>query len=690
MEKERGRKGQIRKKLKEYGTTSRKIRGQDGKVIHRTRHAPTARVIKKQDHVTDEEWKKRKKKTPVEKKEPKNYRDGGEGFIKWAEDYIYVSIYPKGSDVSVWIPLKDLPEDIDPVTGKSYRQMWEAQKDICREALRMENGKFVYRLIVFCWMRGEGKSLLACFIQLWKFFNWPKQQIMLGANSKDQVKFVHFDIMRDLIINSPPLLRMVGGKKNIQEKEIRLKDKLGNVRSIIRSISSFSGIVSNITGYTFSEIFDMKNPKFFVQLDGSIRNIPNALGVIDSTVSTKNHILYKLFSGYRSGKLKTVFFSYRFSRNGVQADYWNPNMSDEQLGDYKTKFPLGEFERYFLNQWSAGRVQVFSDETVEETYYIGCNKTMFAHKILARKLARKKECLENIKRQKEWEKKSGLYDGVRRVAYGVSDMAGIIEKEMQDVIPVKQYYTLEDNWGSTRIAQIEELNKLGDVLETNWSILAGTDFADPMAIHTSARTILTVIAKGLPGSRLNPFLTSVSELEPKYVYFLLCFFNAPNHDVNSIKEMLRKCKSEYGGIDIFCSERYGAWDMPSWCEDNDIAIELVHPNYDRQRDAFKEFFTVMDEGRFKAPPVPVAGKTGQDVLREELSIFDHREKMPGSPGWFGSPEKGEKNGIQDDSVYAIAWTIYGGRNLGVMDFRKRTGDMDFGNFVPNKEVLGNY
>jgi len=676
--------------LKKYGRTHRKKKDNFGRTVGYVRSLPPAQRVKG-DHVTDEEWKAKKGVRKPEKKDGViSYRDGGEGFIKWAEDYLYVSIYPKGSDVAKWVPLRELPDDLDPVTGKSYRGMWDAQKEICREALQMKDGKFVYRLIVFCWMRGEGKSLLACFIQLWKFFNWPKQQIMLGANSKDQVKFVHFDIMRDLIINSPPLLRMVGGKKNIQEKEIRLKDRLGNVRSIIRSISSFSGIVSNITGYTFSEIFDMKNPKFFVQLDGSIRNIPNALGVIDSTVSVKSHILYKLFQGFRSGKLKTVFFSYRFSRNGVQADYWNPNMSDDQLGDYRTKFPLGEFERYFLNQWSAGRVQVFSDELVEETYYLGCGNNMFCHKVIAKKLARKKECLENIKKQKEWEKRSGLYEGVRRIAYGTTQMAEIIEEEMRDLVPVKQFYTLEDNWGNTRIAQLEELNRLGDLLETNWAILAGADLSDPMAIHSPAHSIFVVLAKGLPGSRLNPFLSSVTELEPKYVYFLLCFFNNTRHDLDSLKEMMKKCSAEYGGIDVFCSERYGAWDLPGWCEDNDIKNELVHPSYDRQRDAFKEFFTIMDEGRFKAPPVPVPGKTGQDLLREELSIFDHKEKMPGSPGWFGSPEKGDKNGIQDDSVYAVNWAIYGGRNLGVMDFRRRSSSVDFGVFIKDKEVLGSY
>ena len=67
---------------------------------------------------------------------------------------------------------------------------------------------------------------------------------------------------------------------------------------------SFTGIVSNITGFTFSEMFDMKNPKFFTQLYGSIRNVVNALGVIDSTVSEKDHILYKQYLSQLEKELK--------------------------------------------------------------------------------------------------------------------------------------------------------------------------------------------------------------------------------------------------------------------------------------------------------------------------------------------------------------------------------------------------
>ena len=189
-------------------------------------------------------------KKEILKERLERYRRAPEGMFQWVEENVCLPIYPEGSDIVVWTPVREFNNLPETASGRSYSKMWEEQKKILREALRMENGRFVYRLIVLCWMRGEGKSILACLIKLWRFFCWQRMQIMLGANSKEQVKFVHFDIMRDIINHSPGLLAQVGSR-NIQEKEIRLKDKRGNVGSLIRSISSFSGIVSNITGYTF-------------------------------------------------------------------------------------------------------------------------------------------------------------------------------------------------------------------------------------------------------------------------------------------------------------------------------------------------------------------------------------------------------------------------------------------------------
>ena len=100
---------------------------------------------------------------------PVDPRDGADGMIAWCEEYVHVPIYPLGSFVPEWVLLRDLPRDkFDGV--RSYSSLWSEQKEILREALRMEDGRFVYRLLVFCWMRGEGKSLIVCLILLWKFF----------------------------------------------------------------------------------------------------------------------------------------------------------------------------------------------------------------------------------------------------------------------------------------------------------------------------------------------------------------------------------------------------------------------------------------------------------------------------------------------------------------------------------------
>jgi hypothetical protein len=608
---------------------------------------------------------------------PTSYRDGGEGFCAWANDNVCVPIYPPGSPTVVWTLLSQLPTEKHPDTRKSYMSMWNAQQNICRKALRMEDGRFLYRLIVLCWQRGEGKSLLACLIQLWKFFNFPRQQIMLGANSRDQVKFVHYDIMRDIIQNSPNLLQAVG-KKNIQEKEIRLKGLDGQVRSLIRSISSFSGIVSNITGYTFSEIFDMKKPRFFVQLDGSIRNMPNALGVIDSTVSDKTHVLYQLYENYITQKTKTVYFDYRCSKLGDVDDYMNPHMTAAQLADYKAKFPFGEFERYFLNTWEAGRTQIFSDAMIAATRIIAIDDQYLDNANIQAACQKRIDVLNSVDSNKE---RGFDTDFLHQQIMNIDNRFKYID-DVARIDSVSNYPVTFDM-----------LRALTDLFDTDWCILCGLDMGDPLAIRGQARTVLSVVAKGLVQSRSNPLIARLSEAAPKYFYVLLSLMNIDNHSVNGMKEALDLIDVEYDGIDVLCSERWGAWDMGGWCEERAIKFDPIYPNYDRQKAAFKEFYVCCKEGRFKAPYVPVSGSKKEDILREEMGAFDHWTKSPDpttSSYMFGSREKFERGGIQDDSVYATGWALYGGRELGVDDFRLRRSGSGFGFFVPQEGLLGKY
>lgn len=612
----------------------------------------------------------------TQRKGKSKYRDGAEGMIRWCEDYVYVPIYPPHSDVPVWTPMRSLPTEPDPETGKSYRDMWEAQKEVLRECLVMEGRRFKYKVIVFCWPRGDGKSLVAVLVQMWKFFCWNRQQIMLGANSRDQVKFVHLDIIKDIILHSPPLLRVVTAK-NVQDKQVLLRAGGSKVvTSMIRAISSFSGIVSNITGYTFSEIFDMKNPKFFVQLDGSTRNIPNALGVIDSTVSAKQHILYQLYEGARLGKTEQVYFSYRYSREGKVEDYWNPHMNERQLEDYRVKFPFGEFERYFLNLWSAGVEQVFSEEMIEGWEYLGVDGEMGRGREVLRVLEEKNRVEMQIKEMRD----------VKQLPEALGPMEEKIEECYSRLIPMERLYTMQAGaFGRLCLPPLETLHDLTERFDTDWCVGVGFDRADPMKIRSNARTILSCVAKGLPRSRSDPFFYAYDAV-PEYLYLLLFLAHIESSSIEDAKALLTDINAEYDGVDVICGERWGMWDLAEWCEENDINADIIYPTYDRQKEAFSEFYIPVRQGRFKSPPVPVPGSKEENILAEEARVFYHDPEKR----WFGSPEKQEKYGIQDDTMFSVAWAMYGMRTMGVDSFRSRKLMRHFGVMLENRDLIGKW
>lgn len=603
------------------------------------------------------------------------YRNGGEGCVKWIEENVVIPIIPFGETLPVYTLIGDLPDTLHPETGKSYKSFWEEQKEIIIEALVMENGFFKHRQIVFCWPRGEGKSFIVVLIMLWKFFNFPRQRIMCGANSKDQVQFVHYDEMKTVINCSPNLLGAVGSK-NVREKSIAFRDGAGNIASEIKTISSFSGIFSNINAYTFSELFDQKNPKFYVRLDGSIRNIPNAVGCIDSTVSEKTHILYKLYRAFLTGEDPTLYFSYRFSENGDPADYMNPNMTKGQLASYKLKFPFGDFERFFLNTWESAAGRVFTPELIESIQYLGVDHRVNCHNTVMELIKKREEAYKHRKFIKE----KNLVDNLEPT----------INEIKKRLWPIDEVFTLTTAQHQLRLPEVVDLEALSDIYDTNWALIGCIDRADPVKTKTSARTIVGFLAKGLAGSRSKPFTVAEGET-PEYLYVLLYLAHVEDSSLEGIKNKLKLIHDGFNGLNMVGSERQGTWDLAPWCKDRHIGFEIWVSNYPRQKEMFGEFFTAVNNGRFKAPLIPIPGFKEDDLLREEMSLFDHLPPEGGKKsGFFGSPEKNKKDGVQDDAIFTIGAGMYAGRELSVFDFRERKGKMDFGSFFSAEGLLGDY
>lgn len=597
------------------------------------------------------------------------YHDGAEGFIKWIEDY-EVAVEVAKDGVKQWVPTPQLSRKPHPITGKTQWQMWEELKNVARQCLKMKNGRFVYQLLVLCWMRGEAKSAFVCLIVLWLFFNFPAQQIMLSANTKDQSVFVHYNIIANTIRNTPSLLEIVGNN-NILDRKIRLLDRNKNEVSAIQPISSYIGILSNITCFTFSEFFKMNDARFFTELYGSIRNVPNALGLIDSTVAPLTHRLYKLYQNYITGKSKLTYFSYRCSLHADYRDFWNPEMTEDQLEEYKNNFSDQEYNMFFKNTWMAASEKMISPQMIDAMHYIGVGSGVGGHHLIMQTLDK----VEEIKHDRN------LPDYVKEER---------ISKLKSPFIPTEKMYSLKTSYKMPRAATLEDLINIGDQYDTNFAILSGVDRADPYkSDHTAgARTIVSIIAKGLPGSKSNPLIETTSADATRYIYFLLRLYHVIHNDMDTIKRVLEEADTTYNGLNTLCTERAGMWDITEWCEENQVAGEIVAPSYVRQRDAFGELYALLREGRFKTPPLGVRGSREEDILCEELAVFEHDSKKK----VYCSPEKTLKRGIQDDAIYSIVWGVYGGRTLTTADFRIRMKNQFFGAwYAPSKSSLvGDY
>lgn len=606
------------------------------------------------------------------------YRNGAQGFFQWVEDNVCFHVYPSPeSTIKKWLPFSKL--------SSGYLKMWAEQKKVLTEALRMVRGRFVYRLIILMWPRGEGKSALTCLIKIWRLLNFPNMVIILGANSINQIRFVHFEEITKIIQNSPKLLKIIGSK-NVKQKEIQLVDRNGNVVSYIRPVSSFSGIFSNLTGYTFSEFHQAITDKFFTEIDSSMRFVKNALGVIDTTVASKRHILYKIYKACKKKEIKDVFFSFR-ETTGKAEEFWNPEATQDYLDSQKVTLPIHDYERFFINSWSAGSEKVFTEEMIEATNYIGVDKQLNTHNQLIELLSEKNRLIEH-ERQLLAPRGQGKTTGGPLAEKEMVANEYMFEDMEKRLWPIEDIYRLRTEQNLPKMATISDLDKLSDLYDTYWAIETGVDRADPMKKRTAARSIVVAIAKGLVGSRSNPYI-AINDKTPRYLYLVIHLADVEDHSKEEIESVLREIHDEFDGIDSFGAERWGTVDLNKWCEKNEVKADIYFPNYDKQKTMFSEVYLAYYTGRFKVAPLAVAGYKQNDILQEEASVFDHIEASVGR--WkFGSPEKSEKYGVQDDAMYAVGAAIYGGRMLGVDDFRERKAQKSFGHFFAAKGLEGRY
>jgi len=623
----------------------------------------------------EKEYDSQKSLTPAQQREEmikriRFYQRDPLGAETWIEDHVNVCYLDFYSGEQQWLPMGLAPETPHPQTGRSYKEMWQWQKEnIIRPATsRDEHGMLIYHTVVSCLPRGEGKSFNTVLLILWRFCTQPRQLIILGANSKDQSKFALYDQIRDTILNSPKLLAIIG-EHNIKEKEIRFTDSNGNTVSKIMAVSAFTGIYSNITAFAFTEIFDMTNPKFFYQLDSSRRNIANSQGYIDSTVSEKGHVLHDLYenSPLRNDTDPGILFIYRYSEKANQGDYLHPCNTQKQLNSFKAKFIEAEFARYFKNTWDLIDTAVFRPGMISAMRYIGYGNVLGANGQVQSDCRRMAE-LRNEEENHPERDNSGM---IKSIECGLKPLP---------------YNLIEDLHPRSMTAN--EAAMMSDIYDTNWALGVGADLADPLKDDTTrgARTILSFILKGLPGSRSDPHLHLTLKDQARYIYLLAHLQHIESNEPEDIQAALEDFIYEFGSIQTLCSERWGAATLRSYCEEKGIGYEFISPVYEKQRTGFNAFYRLVKSGYFKAPPTAVHGSETEDIMEEEMLAFRHDPHKK----WYGSMTKKNPSGIQDDVMFSLCWNLYGLQNITPDDFVAHTGSMFMGAFIPGKSLIGKY
>jgi len=595
------------------------------------------------------------------------YQNGAEGLIKWAEENVRVNL-KRGKEP--WVLLGELPDEQDEF-GRSPKSLWEKQKVELRVALEMdEHGVFKRNLIIWCHPRGEGKSFLTILIVIWRFFNFPFFKASLSANSKDQSDHMHFSEIKEIIQNSPALNEIVG-EKGIVEREVRItRGKKGRF-NLIKQLSTGSGLVSNTNMVTQSEAFQMPDKAFFVQWYGSLRNTPNALGIIDTTVSTKDHWIYELYKSYLNDPDGVVYFSYRCNRGALPDGYWHPGMTERQIKGYRGTFTAVEFAMYYENLWDTEEVKLLSEVDIQAIGYIGIDGSVGGDDLIREVLLRHNKLVsQESKIGKRFQNSSVGYSAAdpRRFAE-VSDRLMNIDDyiNLGEQAPVDHATSVR---GTGKKASLADLERLGKLYNTHWAIICGIDKSDPMKYtkRLSARTAVCWLAKGLPDS-MNSNRRELNKADLDYMYVQLGTAIVDNSMDLGIQVILKHVQTAFGSIEMVTGEMFGMIGIKTWCDQNEIPFQAWNSSLERQRVGYSALISAITTGRFKSPSIPVQGSRESDIFREELKYLD--VDSTGKVPKYGSVEKHKQGGVQDDVIDADIWALYGGLSITAAQFKPR-------------------
>lgn len=573
--------------------------------------------------------------------EDKVFPIGYEGFMAWVKE---MGVVREDKRLRKFVPIEFLP----------------IQKEFFFKALALkENGDFKYHDVGACRPRGDFKSFDIRLMFLFRFFNMFREKILIAANSKEQSTFVQYDEAVTVIQQTERLLNTPG--LDIKKKSIELIEGSGKTFSTIMSIASKTGLMPGTTCTVFTEICDLEDEGFYSKLTGSLRGVPNAMNLIDSTVAQPGHVFDRLLKSYEEGTNQMAYVQY------YADEHHNPEISEEYLKNKEATMLPSEFSKYFRNRKEDAAGGVFPAFSIMEMGYSAASGGNIGPSKQLRDATLKTVELES-------QSKNQSKTMAERMACEQE-----IESIQSSLVSMGECYRIP--------VTLDGMASLASKFGYDFIFGVGVDRATTTSLVSTDRTAMALTAR-------------VILSETYSLYFLLdLYVSKKEATLEVLADKIEEWSNVVGWIDNVVIESYQGPDLHVWCEGRGYSSQLIHPNYPIQKQLFTAFCRLMKMGHFKAPVIPYyTDKEGnlykghdperKDILREEMSVFMHKERTEKS-GWFGAPEKRKKGGVKDDTVYATAMSILATQAEG-SGMGGAGSTSDFSGAVVNEETAGMY
>jgi len=568
------------------------------------------------------------------------YPMSGEGFMRWLDDK---KVMLQNKQLRKWVPFIPLG----------------FQREFFLEALRQDkNGKYLYNLIIACWERGEGKTLCIALIVIFRFFNGFEEVINLASESKDLASFIHYNLIKKIILNTQALKNTQG--LEVKEKEIVLMRAKNDPCCIMKAVPSSSGLLPGTTVAVFTELHKIKNRDFFIDFWTSTRATPNAMTLVDTTVAKKGHIVQSLWESYCNKEDPLLYFNHKAD------DIQNPETTTAQLNSFRRHMLPHEFNMYFRNRWEDAAGGMFSNIAIKQIEYAGI--VVGGNPIYGVS----NELYTAVGELFELESKRSM---LRQQNVEDANLDSLIDSKKSRLIRMDDIYKIP--------AGPEDISRLEALFGINFMIGVGLDRSKLLG-DVPDRTVFSCIARGVVDENTS-------------YRFVLDVFIPQKATFHFLQDKLMEWQERYGWITKVTAEDYQAQDFQLWCVEHGIDAELLAASFKNQELIFTNLYQQVTEGYFKSPTLPFYtdddGKLHDgysnkpDILREELNVFtgDLDRKF------FGSPEKRKKGATKDDVIYSLAWASYACEGENIADLHAMAKQKTTLSMVSvNTDVIGDY